>query len=76
MSHYPLLTLHYSLTYTLTHSRTQEYWDGVRAEGKKDAKNHSKVAYNITTLEYNSDDKGKVQKYVDDMGECSSAVVQ
>ena len=48
----------------------------MRAEGKKDAKNHSKVAYNITTLEYNSDDKGKVQKYVDDMGECSSAVRQ
>ena len=49
--------------------RHQEYWDAVRAEGKKDAKNHSKVAYNITTLEYNSDEKGKVQKYVDDMGE-------
>jgi hypothetical protein len=73
----PLPTTHFTLLSHLhTHSRTQEYWDGVRAEGKKDAKNHSKVAYNITTLEYNSDDKGKVQKYVDDMGECSSAVVQ
>jgi len=48
-------------------AQEKEYWDAVRAEGKKDAKNHSKVAYNITTLEYNSDDKGKVQKYVDDM---------
>ncbi len=31
----------------------QDYWDGVREDGRKDAKNHSKVAYNITTL--NSD---------------------
>lgn len=48
-------------------AQEKEYWDNVRAEGKKDEKNHSKVAYNITTLEYHSDDKGRVQKYQDDM---------
>ena len=46
----------------------QEYWQAVRADGKKDEKNHSKVAYNITTLEYDGDHKGAAQKYVDDMG--------
>ena len=48
----------------------QAYWEKVRQDGKKDEKNHSKVAYNITTLEYHADSKGEAQKYADDMGEC------
>lgn len=45
----------------------EEYWMKIRNEGAKAQKNQSKVAYDITTLNYNASGAGEDQKYVDDM---------
>jgi hypothetical protein len=41
----------------------------IREEGLKGAKNQSRVAYDIVSLQYENSDEGQVQKYRDDLGE-------
>lgn len=45
-----------------------EYYCKLREDGTKAQKNTSNVAYDILTLQYNQDDIGAQQKYMDDMG--------
>lgn len=44
-----------------------EYYNKLREDGTKAQKNVSNVAYDILTLQYNQDDIGAQQKYMDDM---------
>lgn len=48
--------------------KEEEYYDKLREEGSKAKKNQSNVAYDILTLQYNQDEVGLQQKYMDDMG--------
>lgn len=47
----------------------------VREEGLKGAKNLSRVAYDIVSLQYESSDEGQLQKYQDDLGKLFQRIV-
>lgn len=48
--------------------KEEEYYNKLREEGSKSRKNKSNTAYDILTVQYNQDEIGLQQKYMDDMG--------